>query len=186
VNDAYTHHGRDDANRPEEAVSSLSKPPAPGQDPEFDRDVLIGQRWLASRQIEAAPTATQYLNTIADVTGKIPNVCGLGLAAYIGGGRLGVGGSVDTSNGLQFASGVNLGHPGTGTTPAYGPGYTIAGGANGNVSYTAPVPDTPFSVSVGTHNGSPNAIQSVSANSRVGKLVNVSAFANIGTFAQCK
>jgi hypothetical protein len=183
VNDAYTHHGQDDTNRPEEAVSALSKPPAPGKDPVFDIYVSMDQRWLASRQLQAAPTPGQYMKAIADVTGNIPNVCAFGIAAYLGvGGRAGLGVSADTKNGVKPAGGANLGMPnGAGPSVSFG-------GSSGNVNYSAPIPDTPFAAYVGTHNGDINQIQSVGVNTRVGKFASVSAYADIGTFGDpnCK
>jgi len=144
-------------------------------------NAATSQYYIQMQQLNGSiPTAQQYLAAIAQTSGKIPNVCSFGASALVGSNRLGGGFSADTASGVHLASSVNLGHPN-----GYGPSLTLTGGANGNVSYVVPVPYTPFVASVGTHNGNLDQIQSVGVGTR-GSLVNVSLYANIGTFSQCK
>jgi RHS repeat-associated protein len=84
VNDAYTHHGRDDSDRPEEAVPVVTTPPTPGVDPEFDRTVLMDADWLQKRQPEDAPTSAQYIKAVQKYIAPLPNVCQGGVNLSLG------------------------------------------------------------------------------------------------------
>jgi len=155
-------------------MSATVNPPAQGTNLLYDQQVATDQRYLAQRQAPSAPTSAQYIQAIQKAIAPIPNVCAFGAAAYLGvGGRGGLGLSADTRNGVQLAGSTSLVPGGSGVS---------FGGSSGNVNYAAPIPDTPFLAYVGTHNGDPNQIQSVGVGTATKSPLNVSMYADIGTF----
>jgi hypothetical protein len=141
------------------------------------------QMLMAQQPAQIAPSAREFIKQVAKDTAALPNVCGVGVAGYAG-NRVAAGLSADTQGGVQFASGANiLTVPG----PAGFGGkvnYTISGGAAGNVSYQGYALGGAVGVEVGTKDGDPNAIQSMSL---VGSIPGTSAphnlafYANVGT-----
>jgi RHS repeat-associated protein len=147
---------------------------------EYFGQVAAAQWQATSNNMNATPTPMQYMKAIKDATAKIPNVCAIGGAAYLGvGGRGGLGLSADTKNGVQFAGSASLAPGGSGVS---------FGGSSGNVNYAVPIPDTSFQVYVGTHNGDPNQLQSVGVGTATKSPLNVSVYADISTFGDpnCK
>lgn len=136
----------------------------------------------APRYYKGPPISSQSMQLIRNVaknTSSLPNVCGVGAAAY-GGDRVAAGLSADTQGGVQFASGANIANiPGPGGFGVKA-NYTISGGAAGNVSYQAYALGGALGVEVGTQNGDPNAIQSVSL---VGSVPGSSAPHNLAVYA---
>jgi hypothetical protein len=103
----------------------------------------------------------------------IPNVCGFGINARVGRGRVTLGADLSTNKGLHGAAGVRVAQLGN----VQG-GVSIKGG---NVSATVNVriPDTPFSVGAGT-NGSRITSANVSARYGVLNLQGYAAISNFG------
>jgi hypothetical protein len=124
-----------------------------------------------------------YVQAIANTTGKIPDVCGFGAAAYAG-GRVAFGGSADTQSGAQIASGANI------FDMPFGGGFglisniTFQGGANGNIAYQLYALNGQAGLEIGTNNG--NLLTSVQSVSLVGSLIqgyphNLALYANVSS-----
>ena len=103
----------------------------------------------------------------------IPNVCGFGINARVGRGRVSLGADLSTNKGLHGAAGVRVAQLGN----VQG-GVSIKGG-NVSATVNVRVPDTPFSVGAGT-NGS--RITSANVSARYGVL-NLQGYAAISNFA---
>jgi len=129
-----------------------------------------------------SPSGQAAANAISRAFRNFPNVCGVGAAIYVGKGKVGIGVSADTQNGVHFAGGFSFFDFGGAKT-----GYTISGGANGNISYSVP---TPFraTIDIGTGNGNLMSIQSVSLSSKSSGWRNLTGYANLSNMGDpnCK
>lgn len=138
---------------------------------------LQGSRFVTGPQI--SQEAQQLVQNVAKDTSGLPNVCGVGIAVYAG-NRVAAGLSADTQGGVQFASGANIANvpapAGFGTKA----NYTISEGAAGNVSYQAYAFGGSLGIEMGTNNGNPNAVQSLSL---VGSIPGSSAPHNLALYA---
>ena len=131
---------------------------------------------------QMSPSGQALVNQIAKDTAALPNICGVGIAAY-GGDRVAAGLSADTQNGVQKATGANVVNVPFGTT-GFGikSNITFSGGANGNISYQLYALGGLVGVEVGTNNGDiHNHIQSVSVVASISPSAphNFTAYANV-------
>jgi len=172
VNDAETHKTKDgyadNDGRDQFAVPVISTPPAPGADPEFDRWVLMDQKWLKAREPQILDVDPSLALATAVMSQGIPKACAMGVTASF----------------KKFTANVSISGNGVGAsfgTHSVGtPAPQNTGTGKVSVPLGGPNGTVPFSV---YHNskGVLNGVTSVSADLTV-KKIGITPYVNLGTY----